>query len=488
MSLSMSAHLLFALALCLSSPLCSAEQVDAGAQQPATTTGLTDRERMLLDRIDKLEQRIAVLENKEGVSSAPATTSPLLPSSPAPASTNPPSEAIEAAAPVSKPSTSLPTLNAGFLDGTTLNVLADVYYGYNFNSPIGRVNLLRPFDVSSNSFSLNQAGVILEHAPDVANGRRLGLRVDLLWGQATQALSGSPGNELRPEIYRNIFQAYGTYVAPIGKGLTIDFGKFSSSLGYEGTYTKDQINYSRAYWYILLPFYHLGVRANYQFSDSFGFTYWLVNGSGQSEDFNGFKDSYFAFHITPRKNISWTVNYYLGQENRDVVFYSNGVPAGAPGNLPTQQGVPFQAIRPAPMGKTHIFDSAISWKTTDRLMVALEGDYVIQRSNANGSPAHADGGAVWSRYRFTPKIAFAGRAEYVSDRGGLFSGATQALKETTVTGDYLFSKGFLARAEWRRDFSNVPYFLTSTPNVLKKEQNTATLGLVWWFGGKQGAW
>ena len=65
---------------------------------------------------------------------------------------------------------------------------------------------------------------------------------------------------------------------------------------------------------------------------------------------------------------------------------------------------------------------------------------------------------------------------------------TQAIKETTVTLGQKVSDGFLVRAEWRRDFSNHPYFLTDALGILKKEQNTATLGLVWWFGAKEGAW
>jgi hypothetical protein len=44
------------------------------------------------------------------------------------------------------------------------------------------------------------------------------------------------------------------------------------------------------------------------------------------------------------------------------------------------------------------------------------------------------------------------------------------------------------REEWRQDFSNQPFALTSTLGILKKEQNTATIGLVFWFGGKQGSW
>ena len=73
-------------------------------------------------------------------------------------------------------------------------------------------------------------------------------------------------------IYRNIFQAYGTYVAPVGNGLTIDFGKWGSSLGIEGNYTKDQMNYSRSFFFDFLPFYHMGVRVAYPVNDSFTLT------------------------------------------------------------------------------------------------------------------------------------------------------------------------------------------------------------------------
>ena len=98
------------------------------------------------------------------------------------------------------------------------------------------------------------------------------------------------------------------------------------------------------------------------------------------------------------------------------------------------------------------------------------------------------GGALYARYQLTPRVAVAGRAEYLSDRGGSFSGVTQALKETTLTTEYRFAEGFLARGEWRRDFSNQPFFLTQASGVVSNQQNTVTLGLVWWFGRKLGSW
>ena len=375
-----------------------------------------------------------------------------------------------------------------FLHDTTINASIDGYYAYNFNAPIGRVNYLRSYDVLSNNFSLNQANLVVEHAPDLAAGRRWGARVDLQFGQATDTLQGNPINEPRPAIYRNIFQAYGSYVVPLGKGLTVDFGKWASSLGIEGNYTKDQINYSRSFWFNFLPFYHMGIRANYKLNDRFSLNYWVINGTNQTEATNAFKDELFGFTATPHKNVTWTLNYYFGQENPDRA------PAIACGPVPIQPGLCFSAIRPAPDGRTHIFDSYVNWQATPKLALAVEGDYFVQRvwKNAapgqSSAPSHVDGGAAYARYQLTPKIALGARAEYLSDRAGLFSGIDQSLKETTATFDYSPRSGFLMRYEWRRDFSNQPMFLTATTDELSKQQNTATVGLIWWFGQKEGAW
>ena len=375
-----------------------------------------------------------------------------------------------------------------FLRDTTINIGVDGYYAYNFNAPVGRVNLLRAYDVLSNSFSLNQASVIFDHPPDLAAGRRFGGRLDLQFGQATDTLQGNPSNEPRPDIYRNIFQAYGTYIVPVGRGLNVDFGKFASSLGIEGNYTKDQMNYSRSYWFNFLPFYHMGFRTSYPVNDHFTLNYWLINGTNQVEPTNSFKDELFGFTATPRKTITWTMNYYFGQDHPDRV----SVPP--PSLIPVQPGLSFVPIIPAPDGRLHIFDSYVSWQTTPKLTLALEGDYVIERLWINSAPgessapSHADGGAAYLKYQLNSKFALAGRAEYLSDRGGLFSGLNQALKETTATFDYDVANGFLMRYEWRRDFSNQPSFLTDTQGVLSKQQNTVTLGLIWWWGRKEGAW
>jgi len=228
----------------------------------------------------------------------------------------------------------------------------------------------------------------------------------------------------------------------------------------------------------------MGFRTSYKVNKAVTLGYWLVNGAQQTEDFNGFKSQLFEAIITPRKSISWTLNYYTGQDQRDVV------PALNPGfsTLPTQPGLSTQIVVPAPDGRMHIVDSYVSWDATAKLTLAAEADYVINRVFEHSSPGHTSGGAAYVRYQMSPRSAVAARSEYMSDRGGLFSGTTQALKETTLTYEYKLADGLLARTEWRRDFSNRPFFLTSAPALLKKEQNTATLGLIWWWGRKEGSW
>src|ERR1039458_7690201 len=86
--------------------------------------------------VQKLLARVDDLEGKARVSSQPAVSNP----SPAAPEQSPASPSLSTPS-ASRSGTSL-------LGGTTVNFLFDGYYGFNFNNPIGRVNLLRAYDVS----------------------------------------------------------------------------------------------------------------------------------------------------------------------------------------------------------------------------------------------------------------------------------------------------------------------------------------------------
>lgn len=116
----------------------------------------------------------------------------------------------------------------------------------------------------------------------------------------------------------------------------------------------------------------------------------------------------------------------------------------------------------------HLLDSYGTWHLTTSLTVAGLDYYVLNRERRVDAPSRVAGASANLRYRLTPRLALNGRSEYMSDRGGLFSGQTQALTETTATADYQPASGFHLRAEWHRDFSNRPFFLTEAAG--KKER------------------
>jgi Putative beta-barrel porin-2, OmpL-like. bbp2 len=454
------------------------------ASSDAASKAVDSRITDLTQEVEELKRLVHVLQEQlpkqsplssATIADAPAKSTPTL-SAPADAS----------GAPSTAASTSSKQ-GADFLRGFTINALLDTYYEYNTNSPIGRVNSLRAYDVSSNSFSLSQADVVLESAPDLATDKRFGVRIDLQFGQATAATQGNPANELRPDLYRNVYQAYGTYVFPVGNGLTVDSGKWASSLGIEGNYTKDQLNYSRSFWFDYLPFYHSGLRANYKVNDILAVNLWITNGTEQTEAFNNYKDQLFGVVLTPTPTITWTINHYQGQEHPDVIYLQNPTAAQL-SVLPNQQGTAILPIPNAPNGKLQISDTYASWQATKALILAAEADYVQERLYSYSTPQRVEGGALYAGYEISPRFAVAMRAEYLADIGGLFSGTTQYLKEGTLTLDYRPVDGFLLRGEFRRDESNQHYFLSNQLGVLQLAQPTIGLGAVWWFGQKEGAW
>ena len=117
----------------------------------------------------------------------------------------------------------------------------DVYFGYNFNTPSTRQAQVRNFDIQHDSFSLNLAELALEKKPTADS--RTGFRVDLDYGPtATMVNAAEPGGT---QTLQNITQAYASYLAPIGQGLTFDIGKFATPMGNEVIKTRDNWNYSR---------------------------------------------------------------------------------------------------------------------------------------------------------------------------------------------------------------------------------------------------
>lgn len=135
-----------------------------GQTAPAgSTEELNNKVNRLEAEVAELKQMVKQLQSQQGASVEQSANTAVAPAIDALASASP-----EAAHP-DNVSANLVTAddrrNLDFLRGTTVNLGLDTYYEYNFNIPVGRVNLLRAYDVLSNEFSLNQASVVFEHAP-----------------------------------------------------------------------------------------------------------------------------------------------------------------------------------------------------------------------------------------------------------------------------------------------------------------------------------
>ncbi len=326
----------------------------------------------------------------------------------------------------------------------TLSGLIDLYYSLNFNHPASRTNQLRNFDVKANQFSLNMAKLTLEHAPAPA-----GFRIDLGFGRAFDIVHGS---ETGPEIFRNIEQAFFSYKFARARGLQVDLGKFVTSAGAEVTETNANWNYSRSLLFsYAIPYYHFGLRAAMPVYGPFSAGVQLVNGWNNVEDNNAGKTVGLTGAITTPR-FTWFHNYYTGNEKPD-----------------------------GEKGRRNLHDMTLLLTLTPRLNSYINFDYGVERLTTNGK-ARWVGIAGAARYAVSRWFAVAPRIEWFNDADGFTTGTAQRLKEGTLTLELKMKAGLLSRLEYRRDWSNTPFFDRGhAPGVCRK-QDTLLAGFVASFG------
>src|SRR5581483_3878826 len=152
-----------------------------------------------------------------------------------------------------------------------VNGYASLSYTYNENQPANRINQYRVFDFNDEEPQLDAGELVLQHAATTPNA--LGFRLDLIAGSGVPEITAASGlfRDRHSGIahHVDIPQMYGRYVAPIGKGLTLDAGKFATHMGYEviGGYDGYNDNFSRSFLFGYgIPFTQTGIRATYAFN------------------------------------------------------------------------------------------------------------------------------------------------------------------------------------------------------------------------------
>lgn len=323
--------------------------------------------------------------------------------------------------------------------------LIDGYYSFNPNHPASRFNTLRNFEVKANQFALNMVKLSLAKDPEP-----IGFTLDLGFGRAWQVFHATDPAGLDNVQY--IPQAYVSVKPKSWGGFQFDFGKFYTSAGAELTENNLTWSYGRGYLYTNGPYYHFGARMTKPLSEHFTVGLQIVNGWNNVEDNNSGKTIGVTTAWTGKK-ISWFNNYYVGPEKNN-----------------TNEGW------------RNFYDTVLNLTPNDKTSFYVNFDY--------GREKHAFGprnNATWvaigvaGRFQTSEHTAVALRYENYDDRQGFITTQAQSFNSFTLTGEYKWVQGLFSRLEYRRDWSDKPFFERGNMG-LSKHQDTITLGFVAFFG------
>lgn len=432
-------------------------------------------------RVNDLEKQLqAIRAELDALKSAPAATPAAAPAA---------AVATPAAAAPADPLAGI----TGVLKGVNLTGLVDAYYGYNANHPaLGVANVgntaTEPFQFTNSQFSLNLLELQLDKPVDKTSP--LGFRVALGFGQAINAVNntstevaGAAGGLAFNNVQQYLKEGYLSYMAPIGKGLQLDVGKFVTPAGVEVIETNQNWNYSRGLlFYDAIPYYHFGARAKYTFNDKWSITGLATNGWNNVVSFNTGKTGGFSLAWNATKKVTLTETFLTGP--RDPLSLGDN---GAWNNLA---------------------DTVLAYNPTPKLSVAAEFDYDHQGIDSPiraklGLPSNITGAdytgvAGFVKYAVSPKVAVAARYEFLNDHDGMalginggFAGITglptsnllhDHPQEFTGTLERTFASHLISRLEYRHDYSNNDIFArgggAKGPASFVSGQDTVDVGLM----------
>jgi len=320
-------------------------------------------------------------------------------------------------------------------------------YTFNFNNPDSMTNEQRVFDSKANTFLLDLAQIQFARDPEVGG---LGYKLKLSYGQTAKFIHsaglGNPNDEF------DLTEAYVNYVAPLGSGLKLQFGKFVTYHSAEVIEAKDNFNYSRSFLFnFAVPFTHTGVMAGYKFSDAFTANLYVVNGWDVATDNNNAKTFGVGLAVTPIEPLQFNFNFMYGPEQANNT--SN---------------------------YRFLFDWVGAFKATKNLTFMANVDYGQEQKDPlnGGKDSEWYGVAGYAKYDFTDAFSMAVRAEYFNDENGVRTGIAQELKEITLTADFKIAKNMLLRPEYRHDWSTQNAF-DSNKTFDTRSQDTVAVGVMY---------
>lgn len=220
--------------------------------------------------------------------------------------------------------------------------------------------------------------------------------------------SATAPNIAGDEWLRHLGLANVSYLAPVGKGLTLQGGIFGSLIGYDGLYAKDNFNYTRPWGADFTPYLMLGVNASYPLTDKLTGTFYVVNGYWHLANANSVPSSgvQLTYKASPKVTVRETGLAGPHQSNTSLEFW-------------------------------RFLSDTIVEHRTDRFVVAFNGHFSTEQVDSS-TPVRAWWVAAQlpMRWQVQGPWSVAVRPEIVWDSNGRWTLAEQTVKALTTTVEY----------------------------------------------------
>ena len=308
---------------------------------------------------------------------------------------------------------------SGFLD-----------FGYllDFNHPANHLFRDRSTTFKVDELDLNMAGADVKK--DATQDSRWGMKFAAQAGKdsANYGFSATAPNIDGANLLRHFGAANVSYLAPVGSGLTMQAGLFSSLIGYDSLYAKDNFEYTRPWGADYTPYLMFGVNAGYSFSKKISVTAFIINDYAHLAHPNNVPSFGGQLSYSPSDHLNF----------KETVLYG-----------PHQADTALEFWR-------FFSDSIAEWKK-DKLTTAFEYQIGSEKVNVPGTPR-----ALWMSAQLPFHRVIAGRwsgtlrPEFAWDRNGRWTGSKQTIKALTTTLEYrvpYWKTNTIARLEYRVDDS-----------------------------------
>ena len=348
----------------------------------------------------------------------------------------------------------------------TFSGYMDTYYFGNFNNPKSQSNLglngTNPGNARAFDQRAGQFGIGLIQAKAIYTADKVDAVMDLTFGPFADL--GNYGNYFGPlgagSTALAIKQAYIVFKAT--PKLSFTAGQFGTHIGYEVIDAPVNYNYSLSNLFNNGPFYHIGLKAQYAFSDRASLMLGLVNNVDNLNDNNKKKGLIGQLFFVPVTNWNVYLNAIVSNEASEDV---DGVPADK--------------------ANYQLFDLTTTYQITPKFFLGLnaaagsqKGDY--QGGSGPSTTKNWGGAAVYTNYAFTDKFGLGARYESFDNKSGVrgltdAAGNGASVSSITITGNITAADGHvLLKPEFRVDTYSANKFEKNSGSLTPSQ---ATLGM-----------